>query len=273
MLNIWVISAGSTLLILVGYFVNRKIRQNKVQILSNVAHFIAKPTTGRRLVIPDIHGCSKTLKVLLENKMKIQLNDQLFFLGDYIGRGPDSKGVIDYIFALQKQGYQVYPLRGNHEQALLDKLRKHGNSKTRMMSYVVREKVMDLLNDHQRVRRRYVRFFEQLAHFYELDKYLLVHAGFNFSLSDPFQDKNSMLWTRHYTPDAVFLRGKQIVQGHMPTSLRKIMKSIEDKSSRLILDNGCVFLKSLKDHEKGKLGHLLCFDLDTQQVTMQRNIG
>ena len=46
---------------------------------------------SQRWIIPDIHGCAKTLKVLLENMLKVTKNDELYFLGDYIDRGPDGK--------------------------------------------------------------------------------------------------------------------------------------------------------------------------------------
>ena len=52
---------------------------------------------SKRWIIPDIHGCAKTLKVLLENMLTVTKHDQLYFLGDYIDRGPDSKGVLDYL--------------------------------------------------------------------------------------------------------------------------------------------------------------------------------
>ena len=50
---------------------------------------------SQRWIIPDIHGCTKTLSVLLENLLKVTKHDELYFLGDYIDRGPDGKGVID----------------------------------------------------------------------------------------------------------------------------------------------------------------------------------
>ena len=69
---------------------------------------------ARRWIIPDIHGCAKTVKVLLENMLKVTKHDQLYFLGDYIDRGPDSKGVIDYLMWLQKEEYEVHFIKGNH---------------------------------------------------------------------------------------------------------------------------------------------------------------
>jgi len=50
----------------------------------------------KKFAISDIHGCAKTFKALLK-KINFSKEDELYLLGDYIDRGPDSKGVIDYI--------------------------------------------------------------------------------------------------------------------------------------------------------------------------------
>jgi len=70
---------------------------------------------AKKWVIPDIHGCVRTLKFLIEQQIKPEVGDELFFLGDYIDRGPDSKGVIDYIMGLQEAGHNLKLLMGNHE--------------------------------------------------------------------------------------------------------------------------------------------------------------
>ena len=69
----------------------------------------------KKWVIPDIHGCFRTLKVLIENQIKPNKNDHLIFLGDYIDRGPDSKSVIDYIMKMQQDEFNITVLMGNHE--------------------------------------------------------------------------------------------------------------------------------------------------------------
>ncbi len=73
----------------------------------------------RLFAIGDVHGCLHELKNLVEQKLKLRTDDKLVLLGDYIDRGPDSKGVIDYIMTLQKKGFDVVPLKGNHELMLL----------------------------------------------------------------------------------------------------------------------------------------------------------
>ncbi len=74
---------------------------------------------AKQWVIPDIHGYSGTLQALIEEQIKPSRNDTIYFLGDYIDRGPDSKGVIDYIIDLKEDDYNIRTLRGNHEDYLV----------------------------------------------------------------------------------------------------------------------------------------------------------
>jgi len=56
---------------------------------------------ARHFAISDIHGCVKTFKKLVIDIINLSKEDKLYLLGDYINKGPDSKGVIDFIFTLQ----------------------------------------------------------------------------------------------------------------------------------------------------------------------------
>jgi serine/threonine protein phosphatase 1 len=74
---------------------------------------------GRRFAATDIHGCLKTFRHLVEIELCLRTTDTLYLLGDYVNKGPNSAGVLDYIVQLQAAGFQVHCLRGNHEQELL----------------------------------------------------------------------------------------------------------------------------------------------------------
>ena len=57
--------------------------------------------------IGDIHGCLNELtsihkKILTHDKFDVK-NDLLIYLGDYIDRGKNSKGVVDQILKLKKK--------------------------------------------------------------------------------------------------------------------------------------------------------------------------
>src|SRR5687767_8328105 len=71
----------------------------------------------RTLAIGDIHGCPAALDALLA-AARPAADDVLVFLGDYVDRGPDSRGVIDRLLALRK-AHRVVALRGNHELMML----------------------------------------------------------------------------------------------------------------------------------------------------------
>ncbi|MBL6921047.1 MAG: serine/threonine protein phosphatase [Akkermansiaceae bacterium] len=68
----------------------------------------------RTLAIGDIHGCLDVLKLMWKT-IDPQPEDQIIFMGDYVDRGPDSKGVIDYLIGLEKE-FNIVFLTGNHEE-------------------------------------------------------------------------------------------------------------------------------------------------------------
>ena len=74
--------------------------------------------TARTIAIGDIHGCSQALRAIVE-AIQPTADDTLVLLGDYVDRGPDSRGVMDFVLELEKR-CRVVPLLGNHEMMLLD---------------------------------------------------------------------------------------------------------------------------------------------------------
>jgi serine/threonine protein phosphatase 1 len=72
-------------------------------------------------VIGDIHGNLPALNDLLHQlSAVVQKGDDVVFLGDYIDRGPDSKGCLSRILAFKSSTpATMIPLVGNHEEAIL----------------------------------------------------------------------------------------------------------------------------------------------------------
>ena len=60
-----------------------------------------------RYATTDVHGCLQTLRYLVEQELQLTPDDELFLLGDYVNKGPDSRGVLDYLMHLQAAGYSV----------------------------------------------------------------------------------------------------------------------------------------------------------------------
>ena len=84
--------------------------------------------TERTIAIGDVHGCSAALAAVVRAIDPTTL-DTLVFLGDYIDRGPDSRGVLEQVIALAGRS-TVVPLLGNHEEMLLAALEGQSNCAT-----------------------------------------------------------------------------------------------------------------------------------------------
>src|SRR5690606_5557591 len=133
-----------------------------------------------RYAISDIHGCARTFKALVLEQLQLKKTDELYLLGDYVNKGPDSKGVLDFIIHLQKQQYQVHCLRGNHDQMVL----KAASKRESALNLSDQEKVMVLISfgmqDFRKLPTTYANFVDTLPDHLDRPAYCLVHAGFYF---------------------------------------------------------------------------------------------
>jgi len=64
-----------------------------------------------RWVIGDIHGMLRPLRALIDEVMRRDPSARLFFVGDYVNRGPESRGVVDLLLSLTDAHF----VRGNHD--------------------------------------------------------------------------------------------------------------------------------------------------------------
>lgn len=226
----------------------------------------------RKIAISDIHGCNDTFQRLLE-KLALTASDTLYLLGDYIDRGPDSKGVIDTIFLLQQQGLTVQCLRGNHEQMMLDAV--DGGDDELMDLWLDNGGIATLesfvVNGKPNVADEYFTFLENLDLYVEVDEFILVHAGLNFNMPLPFADEDAMLWIRDWYEDLnrSWLGDRIIVHGHTPMPKEEIQTQFKnlDKLPILDIDGGCVH----KGKRRG-VGYLVAFDMTNRELYFQDNI-
>lgn len=217
---------------------------------------------GRRLVITDIHGCDRTFGELLK-KVNLTDDDQLFLLGDFINRGPRSKQVLDRVLNLLEEGYNVYPLMGNHEENLLHIAAESPDE----LPYLLKPRnSTGLLNSKGYLRARFFRFLRKLPYYYKLDDYYLVHAGFNLAAEKPFLDTHAMAWMRNFSIDKK-LNGRKVLFGHTPTKISRITKNLANNSKFVCLDNGCSHT-----YLSNEYGHLVCYDLDSRELIRQQNV-
>jgi serine/threonine protein phosphatase 1 len=230
-------------------------------------------------VIPDIHGCIKTFRYLVEDMVNLQLDDKLYILGDMIDRGPDSKGVIDYIMDLEAKGYMVTSLRGNHEDYLL-KVAAGGSNKgifsvfgkSRMVKEWFKFGGEATLKSFEvqhagDIPEVYINWLNSLPFYTSWDKYLIVHAGFNFKNDNIFADENAMMWIRDFEIDPEKLDGKKVIHGHVPVDLEFIYTCLNSVNySFIALDNG-VYMSNRPGY-----GNLTALELNTLDLKVQSNL-
>ena len=184
----------------------------------------------RTIAIGDIHGCSVALRNLLM-ATDPQPNDTVVFLGDYVDRGPDSRGVLDQIIALVDR-CEVVPLFGNHELMLLESL-----TNGEMFEFWKACGGTETLNSYggtlDNLPFEHLVFLRGLRRWYETEKFIFVHANYDEGL--PIDEvSDDLLFWEHVTsiPPNRHYSGKTVVVGHTPQG------------------SGCV-----RD-----LGHLICLD-------------
>lgn len=190
--------------------------------------------------VGDIHGCLDKLRRLMEKTRPDRRTDTLVFLGDYIDRGPDSRGVVDFVLDLRETHDRVVCLLGNHEEMLLDYLRDPGSrnlyfnngGRNTLRSYGIDPdgpvRDADFPGDH-------LRFFRTLLLYYETGDYLFVHAGLRPGIPPDRQNRKDLIWIRD---EFLFVDGdleKTVVFGHTP------IRRPYEKGRRIGIDTGAVF--------------------------------
>ena len=233
---------------------------------------------SQRWIIPDIHGCTKTLKALLENLLRVSKSDSLYFLGDYIDRGPDGKGVIDYLMHLQGEEYEVHFIKGNHEDMCVkayeadQRKRLFGGKHQEQKEWEAvgaSETLKSFGVKHPReIPKAYIDWMNACVPYVELEDYILVHAGMNFKAEKPFEDTRSMMWTRSFKVDFDKSGGRKIIHGHIPVDYSFLSLVIENGETYdfIALDNG-VYVT-----DKPGMGNLMAFNPDTKQLLAQSNL-
>ncbi|MFZ0450304.1 MAG: metallophosphoesterase family protein [Desulfatiglandaceae bacterium] len=191
----------------------------------------------RTFIVGDIHGCLDMLKRMMEKIQWQPEKDNLIFLGDYIDRGEDPKGVVDYILTLQKSSSRIQCLLGNHEAIFLDYL--SGRDKRLFLlnggyntleSYDSGREGSDRLipEDH-------LAFYESLKTYCELENYYVVHAGFKPGIPILEQDREDMVWIRDPFIFSSHDFGKRVIFGHTPFSEPLVL------ANKIGLDTGAVY--------------------------------
>ncbi len=233
---------------------------------------------GRTFVIGDVHGDRAALDRVLGKLPFIAPDDTIVCLGDYLDRGPDSRGVIERLRRLPEETVgKVVLLRGNHEDAYIRSftgevdvaffmVRGNGAAEA-FRSYTDRDATSDedLTMDEAKelfdvtswLPEPVQRWLSKLELWYEDDHAIYVHAGLDGEGAEWKHPRDGaekpLLWMREVDFFEQYA-GKTLVFGHTP------VPELPPKDPDRVevwrrgplwgIDTGC-----------GRGGHLSCLEL------------
>lgn len=170
-------------------------------------------SNGRTIAIGDIHGCSAALVGLI-GEINLRAEDRLIFLGDYVDRGPDSRGVIEQLLELRKR-CETICLLGNHEIIFRNVL--GGLSAETWLGLGGQETLASYGGSLSQVPANHLKFLYELLPYYETQHEIFLHANYEASLPLDQQSEQMLFW-EHLTGKfpAAHCSGKHVFLGHTP---------------------------------------------------------
>jgi serine/threonine protein phosphatase 1 len=229
--------------------------------------------SSRTIAIGDIHGDLAHLERLFGRLPELGAGDTYVFLGDFIDRGPDSRGVVEFVRRLpEKTRARVVALRGSHEDAWL-KVRNEGFAQflfplkngclATLRSYTggshpALDEVPSMEDYNAMERASFlpedvVAWMAALPCWHEDEHAIYVHAGLpeaddgRWLHPSEVEDPHPLLWERSRRFFDTY-RGKRVVFGHTSTEYMPQELSTytpEDKKDGFVagdlvgIDTGC----------------------------------
>ena len=216
------------------------------------------PPLKRAYAIGDVHGRLDLLEQLIKN-IKADIEEQnkaiseaieshIIFLGDLIDRGPDSKGVVEFLMSFQPDFAKVHLISGNHEESLVRALSgepelisswlDHGGKPTALSYGVDPGAILYQTANAQEyilcsaIPKSHIRFLSSFSESVQFGDYFCVHAGIRPGVPIHEQDINDLRWIRGEFLDSEQDHGLVVVHGHT------IVEEVVDKSNRIAVDTG-----------------------------------
>ncbi len=188
---------------------------------------------GRTIAIGDIHGCAAALATLIE-AIDPQPYDTIITLGDYIDRGPNSRGVIDQLIELQSR-CQLISLLGNHE-LILQGVREGSaplafwleacGGEATLASYEGR---LDMIP------AEHWAFVNNCRRYYQTQSHIFLHANYAPTMPVDQQPEELAFWMHLMRLPLPHISGKTVIVGHTPQRSGKIL----DAGHVICIDTFC----------------------------------
>lgn len=211
----------------------------------------ARGPDGMRLyAIGDVHGRRDLLeamhaRIAEEIAEEAPADWRVVHLGDYVDRGPESRGVLELLINAQKRDARHIALCGNHDLAFLDFISGPGDSSlfqrfggaATAVSYGL-DADFGSAERVERTRRalaakvpaRHRRFLAGLERSVMFGDFFFCHAGIRPGVALDAQDPHDLVWIRREFLNAEELHPKVVVHGHTPSAV------VELRPNRVNLD-------------------------------------
>ena len=220
------------------------------------------PPGTRVYAVGDSHGCAQLLGALhvaiLEDSAAADARAApaerrvAVYLGDYIDRGPDSRGLLEMLIAEPLPGFEAIHLMGNHDLFMRQFLdgedvtaiwMMNGGAAT-LRSYGVDPGALHRIGGgagrvraelEARLPAAHRGFLSRLRLSHVEGGYFFAHAGVRPGVPLEDQDAHDLVWIREPFLSSKADHGKVVVHGHTPVSAPEL------RANRIGIDTGACY--------------------------------
>lgn len=210
----------------------------------------------RTIAIGDIHGCSAALAAVLE-AIAPEADDTLITLGDYIDRGPDSRGVVELLLKLGDR-CQFIPLMGNHEVIMRDVREGRAPLAFWLEACGGEATLASYGGSLESIPDEHWEFFRSCRRYHETDSHIFLHANYAPAITLDEQPDELVFWMHLMRIPPPHVSGKQVIVGHTPQRDCSIL----DAGHVVCIDTWCF----------GE-GCLTAYDVQTKQLWQANKEG
>ena len=182
------------------------------------------------IIIGDIHGCRLQLESLLKH-LNPSTTETIVTLGDYVDRGPDTKGAIDFLIELKKT-HNLIHLKGNHDVFMEEARAGGGPYDFWIHEDLGGQETLDSYGGNiANIPESHWEFLATAVLTHELDNHICVHGGIESLKPADQQDAEVVLNKRFHLAEP-HISGKTIVCGHT----RQVDGTVNDAGHTLCID-------------------------------------
>lgn len=202
-------------------------------------------------VIGDIHGCFDQFKMLLEEEIKLTKQDVITCVGDIITKGKQNLAVVEYLLWLQREGYNISSVLGNHEYRILS---LYHSDFSMLEAYLEKYNCLDLLTgDVDQI----TLLLQSFPFFVETNSWIIAHSYFSADQSGQADVRNMLGSANFSNLSARSIQTKRQIFGHRAIPFDELRSAVARNDRLINVDTCCVY---------DSYGVLCAINLNTSEV-------